>query len=377
MVKKNHRDKLQEIYKKSSLASDKRIGELQAKLPNEISQYIQTIAENVLNYKGVYTVLVTLLIHKTLHKKQDIRYHQEQLKNGFSGRTIDTKYITPTLKKLGLPAMSETGWLTRSLEQAQPYTLNYRGNISNSDVKTAFLKIIDYVQVHHPGQAENILVILLKKVIKENKHIAIQPIQNPESVKISQIIDILKKHFESPYKVRGASKLPVLSFYAMFSILMKELKRYDGCYLGDLGSHTASDRTSKTAGDIEIFRSNHQLIEALEIKHKKTIDASIIRVVRDKIYKFNPERYCIFSSGNVEVSEIEPLIREISEEHGCELIVNGIYPTLQYYFRLIDSRSEFLNGYSSLVEKDRELKPIHKKKWNELVRELNFNASPS
>lgn len=371
MVKKNHRDKLQEIHDKSLFASEKRIGQLQAKLPREIINYIQTIAGNVLSHIGVYTVLVTLLVHKTLHKKQDIRYHQEQLENGFSGRTIDTKYITPTLKKLGLPAMSETGWLTRSLEQPQPYTVNYRGNIRNSDVKTAFLKIIDYVQVRHPEQAETILVILLKKVIQENEPIAIQPIQNPESIKISQIIDILKEHFESPYKVRGASKLPVLSFYAMFSILMKELKRYEGCHLGDLGSHTASDRTSKTAGDIEIFRSNHQLIEALEIKHKRTIDASIIRVVRDKIYKFNPERYCIFSSGNVEVSEIEPLIREISEEHGCELIVNGIYPTLQYYFRLIESRSEFLNGYSSLVEKDRELKPLHKEKWNELVRELN------
>ncbi len=371
MVKKNHQDKLQEIYDKSLFASEKYIGQLQAKLPKEIINYIQTIAENVLSYKGVYTVLVTLLVHKILHKKQDIRYHQEQLENGFSGRTIDTKYITPTLKKLGLPAMSETGWLTRSLEQAQPYTLNYRGNISNSDVKTAFLKILDYVQVYHPIQAETILVILLKKIIKENKHIAIQQIQNPESIKISQIIDILKEHFESPYKVRGASKLPVLSFYAMFSILIKELKRYEGCSLGALGSHTASDRTSKTAGDIEIFGPNHQLIEALEIKHKRTVDASIIRVVRDKIYKFNPQRYCVFSSGNIEIAEIEPLIREISEEHGCELIVNGIYPTLQYYFRLIESRSEFLNGYSSLVENDRELKPIHKEKWNELVRELN------
>jgi DNA (cytosine-5)-methyltransferase 1 len=46
---------------------------------------------------------------------------------GFSGRRIDTQYITPTLKELGLPAMAESGWLTRSLEQPYPYTLDYNG----------------------------------------------------------------------------------------------------------------------------------------------------------------------------------------------------------------------------------------------------------
>ena len=49
---------------------------------------------------------------------------------GFSGRSIDTKYITPTLKELGLTSMSESGWLTRSLEQPYPYDFKYQGKIS-------------------------------------------------------------------------------------------------------------------------------------------------------------------------------------------------------------------------------------------------------
>lgn len=56
---------------------------------------------------------VTLIVYKILHPQQDIRNHQTQIKGGFSGRTIDTKYITPTLKELNLPSMAESGWLTR------------------------------------------------------------------------------------------------------------------------------------------------------------------------------------------------------------------------------------------------------------------------
>lgn len=43
---------------------------------------------------------------------------------GYSGRSFDTKYITPFMKfKFPKIAMRESGWLTRSLEQLEPYDL--------------------------------------------------------------------------------------------------------------------------------------------------------------------------------------------------------------------------------------------------------------
>ena len=43
------------------------------------------------------------------------------MEGGYSGRSFDTKYITPFLKqKRFLGAMKESGWLTRSLEQNIP-----------------------------------------------------------------------------------------------------------------------------------------------------------------------------------------------------------------------------------------------------------------
>lgn len=72
-------------------------------LKEPILNNIKVISKKAFNQKGVFTVLITLLIYKIKHPKQDIRFHQVGLKNGFSGRNIDTKYITPTLKEIGLP----------------------------------------------------------------------------------------------------------------------------------------------------------------------------------------------------------------------------------------------------------------------------------
>jgi DNA (cytosine-5)-methyltransferase 1 len=154
----NHKEKLLEIYDQSLNLDDR-----QPLLPQPYQNYIQQIATNCSKQKGVYTVLITLLVHKILYPNQDIRYHQTNLPGGFSGRTIDTQYITPTLKQLGLPAMAESGWLTRSLEQPFPYTLDYQGKISNQKTKDAFLGLIDFIETN-PQQAEVILRLLLHQV---------------------------------------------------------------------------------------------------------------------------------------------------------------------------------------------------------------------
>ncbi|MDB9312060.1 DNA cytosine methyltransferase [Spirulina sp. CS-785/01] len=187
----NHKEKLLQIYKNSQS-----IDNLSSQIPDQYINYLEIIANNCFKKKGVYTVLVTLLVHKTLYPDQDIRYHQTQMKGGFSGRTIDTQYITPTLRDLGLPAMAESGWLTRSLEQPYPYTLDYNGNISSSSVKEAFLHLIDYTQ-SNAKKAEAILKILFYKIrkIKDTNIVKITKIQNPEKLAITTITHCLDQHF--------------------------------------------------------------------------------------------------------------------------------------------------------------------------------------
>jgi DNA (cytosine-5)-methyltransferase 1 len=371
----NHKDKLLETYKVSFSVDDIE------DIDTETGEHIKTIGANINSQKGVFTVLVTLVTHKIIEPNQDVRNHQTSLPNGFSGRTIDAAFITPTLKELGLPSMSESGWLTRSLEQPFSYTLDYNGKISNKTVKTAFLQILDYLETN-PTKAVNLLRLLLFEAIKNRNAsmVVIQPLANPELITIKAIMESLVEHFNTNYKTHGGSKLPVLAFYAIYQCLIKQMSRYNDCSLAPLGSHTASDRTSKSAGDIEIVKNN-RIFEVVEIKLDKPIDSHFVRIAIEKIKKFNPQRYYILSNKNLtsdskDKDEIDILIEKIKTEHGCQIIINGTIPTIKYYLRLLEKSDLFVENYSSLVESDTEIKPIHKQKWNEIIKKvLNTKAN--
>lgn len=365
----NHKEKLLDIYKKSFDVSNV------DNISDKIMIFLKNITDNIDKNKGVYTVLVTLIVHKLLEPKQDIRYFQSKMKNGFSARTIDTKYITPTLKELGLLSMAESGWLTRSLEQPYPYTMDYKGEISGKGMKEAFLMIVDALQ-KDKTIAENLLRLILNSAIlfKQNNHIEIKKISNVDELMISTIIAVLEKHFTEKYGTHGGSKLPVLAFYAIYKSLLSEIGRYKDCELAPLGSHTASDRTSKSAGDIQVIKRK-RAFEVVEIKLDKLVDINIVRIAYEKIALFNPERYFIFSHiGTLErdKEEIDDIISEIKEKHGCQLIVNGLLYTLKCYLRLISKPKLFFNEYIELVENDTELKTVHKTKLKKLIKEYGL-----
>ncbi|MBS1572270.1 MAG: DNA cytosine methyltransferase, partial [Bacteroidetes bacterium] len=88
------------------------------------------------------------------------------------------------------------------------------------------------------------------------------------------------------------------------------------------------------------------------------------------IARFNPDRYYILSYFGVKESdkiEIADLVDELKLKHGCQIIINGLLPTIKYYLRLITSLDEFVTNYNELIKNDTEIKKIHKEKWNELI----------
>ena len=364
----NHKQILEKVSKQALTYNESKV-----LLSKEIKFNINIISKNASKHKGVFTVLTTLIVHKIHTPKQDIRKHQSNMQNGFSGRSIDTQYITPTLKKLKLPAMAETGWLTRSLEQPHPYNLKYPGKIQNKDVKRSFLKIIDYVQ-RNPKKAKYCITYLIYLVQTKysQKKMPIQKLNLKEKIDIEKTVFFLKECFDYKYKTHGGSKIPVIAFYAIFTILIKELTRYKGCKLKPLGSHTASDKTSKTSGDIEIVNTLGILEESIEIKLGKKIDTHLIRVIEEKIYKHNPKRYCVFSTKPIDHKQsISNIVSKIKKNHGCQVIINGVLPTLKYYLRLISSTKKFVDQFINMVHNDSELQSVHKTIILKLAKKLN------
>ena len=112
-------------------------------ITTDLNDADQVLLNVILQYseqaKAVLTVLITSLVYKIINPAQDIRKHQVSIEGGYSGRTFDSKFITPFMKSCKFPAMSDSGWLTRALEQKVPYDKNYSGAISPKELKPVFL----------------------------------------------------------------------------------------------------------------------------------------------------------------------------------------------------------------------------------------------
>ena len=92
--------------------------------------------------------------------------------------------------------------------------------------------------------------------------------------------------------------------------------------------------------------------------------------MEEKIYRFNPTRYYILSYYGIKEEdriEIKNIVDQVQRTHGCQIIINGLIPTIKYYLRLIYNLSDFWENYCYLVRNDRELQKIHKETLNEII----------
>ena len=362
-----HADILKRVYLEAS--NNETFEKNKKNLSEDLRKQVETIASKAEGSKGVVAVLTTLLAHKIVNPRQDIRYHQSQQKNGFSGRTIDEKDVTPFLKSVKFPAMAESGWLTRSLEQPVPYDMSYPGKISPPCVKSAFLTIICEVQENNKNP-EPVLVYLFGLLIREREKLKIN-LAKPHSLSISRIIQILEKHFSYKYDCSGASRLPVIAIYAAYQCMMNQVERYKSKSLCPIESHTSADKQSGRIGDIEIDNENGTPFEGIEVKHEIEITPQIVKDSFEKFKAFNTDRYYLLTTATMTDSGnwnlIEEQINKIKQIHGCQVIVNGVYSTLRYYLRLLKDPAEFIEKYVELLKEDSSVKYQHKEEWNNLI----------
>ncbi|WP_435128553.1 DNA cytosine methyltransferase [Mycoplasma sp. 6243] len=361
---------LENIYKESlTLTSvDK------TNLNNKQKHNIQIIVDHEEGYKGVFTVLVTSLVYKILHPHQDIRLHQANMKNGYSGRSFDAKYITPFLKqKQFLGAMKESGWTTRTLEQNFAYNLDYPGKISNIDIKNAFLSILYDVQelnIDPRLYLKSLFALSIKQ--KEIKSVNIlNPFANKTQITIDDIINLLNQHFYYNYKSRGASILPVIALYSIYQCILKENYRYKDKILNPLSSHYSSDKSSKNVADIIIKNKDGSLFEAIEVKFN--IKANDI-LLADSYIKFKNtsiQRFYLLSTVKQDEAErINQLINKIKLEHGCQVVVNGVLESIKYYLRLLHNTENFIENYINNMKENNEINSEHKIAWNHIINDF-------
>ncbi|WP_242202615.1 hypothetical protein [Aestuariivivens insulae] len=343
---------------------------IKSDLPQSITKHLDIVLSKSESSKAVLTVILTSLVYKILNPGQDIRNHQTSIDNGYSGRTFDTKYITPFLKSVKFPAMAESGWLTRSLEQKVPYNKDYSGAIRPETLKISFLATIDFIQKNR--KLDKCLSYLMQGLIIKRNNQEIN-LAKPLNLPITTIIDLLTRHFNSKYTSDGASRLPVLALFAAYKCLIHEVRRFEGKKLLDIESHTSADTRSGRIGDIDIVDVKGKEFEAVEVKHGIPITSQLVKDAFEKFKTTQVNRYYLLSTADIDSTEskkIEQEIERIKNIHGCHVIANGLINSLKYYLRLLSETSEFIENYVTLIELDTALKFEHKKQWNILISEM-------
>lgn len=363
-----HYDVLEDIYRRVQNTSLEEID-----VTEEEAELLQIIVDESEKRKGVYTVLITSLVHKALYPEQDIRLHQQSIPGGYAGRTIDTKYVTPFLKSVGFPAMKESGWLTRSLEQNRPYDKEFPGKITPIRLKEAFLEILNWVETYEADPVPYLQYLFVASLIEQQQRTVqiVNPIDRESNIPIRTIMSYLVEHFNHQYDhVSGASRLPVLALYSVYQCMMDELQRFDGKELLPLGNHTSADLRSGSVGDIEIADiETGEIYEAVEVKHGIRINKIMVDDAYKKFKHTSIQRYYILSSVGIEPgeeAEIMNLVEEIESEHGCQVIPNGLIHSLRYYLRLIQDTDRFIDYYVQNLEADQTIKKEHKRYWNDM-----------
>ena len=199
------------VLEKSLRAASERTGIPEAGIPADIRRNVDILV----GWRNVspLTVLLTSLVKKSVDPTQDIRMHRAEFPEGYSGRGLDSKTVTPFLEKNGFPYMkSGSGWLTRSFEQSRPYGLDYPGMIAGRGVKDAFLGAIDAIE-HEAVVPDVLLVYMFWKLIqrRDRENVALS---KPTNLAISEIVSCLGRHFSSGGS--GKARLPVLAIYAVY-----------------------------------------------------------------------------------------------------------------------------------------------------------------
>jgi DNA (cytosine-5)-methyltransferase 1 len=362
-------------------AKNKPLKSLLSGLSDETIQNLQVIVENAETQKAVLGVTLTSLVYKIYEPTQDIRKHQEGMKGGYSGRGFDTKYVTPFLKReFNHFAMAESAWLTRSLEQPRPFNLNFPGKIRNQVLKSAFLNILDIVQ-RDEKLAPKILIALMGFMVERTKNdeILFENVEFTRDISIARIIVALSQHIRYNYGkgVVGTARLPVLAIYSVYNLIMLDVSRYSGKILMPLESHTSPDSRSKSLGDIDIRNNDNTPFESVEIKHNKPITPDMIGISYRKIQNTNINRYYVLTTSEPNFENYDSVRHEIEKYeklHSCQIIVNGVIPSLKYYMRLVNNPQDIIEEYTKWLEFEYQrgsgIKREHLKVWQEIRKNI-------
>lgn len=346
-------------------------------LSDQLIAALDKLSSNAQAASAAFTNVVTCLAIKAANPQVDVRYHQTQIQDatpkpaGFNFRGPSEGTVYPWLNQHRFEG-AKSGWQTRTLERPKPYTLDYDENIQY--VKAEFLTVFDRIETHGEAASQALTYLLYKQVIK--RELSGIQLAVPKLQDIGSIVELFRSHFFYTYKAsKGASRLPVLALHAVYRALVPELRRFAGKSLRPLQEHSAADSQTGSIADIEVGDDESgEIFEAVEVKHGLQITEAIALSVREKVMAKEVDRYYILTTHDkCEVeADVKSVIANIKALYGCQVIANGVLPSLRYYLRLLEDPSVVFPAYVDLLREDKAVAHEHREAWNQAVQHLTL-----
>jgi hypothetical protein len=246
-----------------------------------IKDELDIILKNISNSWAPLKAIIVSVIAKIMYPEWDTRNHQTQIGGLHSLRTIDGRYVSNYLYKRGLYDTSTEFALTRSFEKAEPYDKKYSGMISPKACKTSFLNVVEVINTRTDIDLLNDILVYLVLFLKNRKETT-TTLKNSivTSSKELNILDVSNLLDKINTLGSGSSVIPVIIAHTLLSLIQPYL--WVAISMKPLKEHTAPDNHSKSYGDIEGLDTNSKPKIAVEVKHKISINDTIVAIFDEK-----------------------------------------------------------------------------------------------
>jgi len=369
---KNKLDEAYELAEQFAMVKTTELPSFAHKLSPDFISALEHMAKNCEKASGGFSNLLTgLSIKAVCGATVDVRYHQVQIQSqtdrpaGFNFRGVSEGVIYVWMTEHEFHC-AKSGWQTRTFERPKPYLLNYDENIGY--IKDAFLKCYDQIETHSQDPLLALAFLLWRRIqLREGARINLA---KPKVQDVLRLTNLFQKHFFYPYKnSKGASRLPVLALHAIYSLLVGQLRRFEGKHLKALELHSAADSQTGAVGDVEVVCENGDVYEAVEIKHGIQINKAIVEAAKQKIRGSQIDRYYILTthSQHEPDEEVAKAVEQVKNLLGTQMIVNGVIPSIKYYLRLLENPGGVIQEYVKRLEHDESVEFEHKDIWNKIA----------
>jgi len=270
---------------------------------------------------------------KAIEPEQNIRLHKGSVNSasfswaeGISMRTLDKKYVTPTLRKHNLLRLNADGFMmTRSLAENYPYTSLYKANLRGA--REHWLILVDELEKAKTSPIET-LKLLLSKLINAASNFEGVANDLMESVHSldekhldrSLVISLLKNHTDdSDY----AARLLEISMHSLMQAAV-ETGAFGNLEVKPLSQMRSANKKHGNIGDVELLEDD-QIVESWDAKYGKGYLREEIEEAIEKLKNHDYVKIIGFVT-NIEIerpTEISKRIEEIEQLYSIDFEVVG------------------------------------------------------